>query len=257
MLSSLAVHLLPSNWPSPRSEDAESCGNHPEAVDSLTGATRLWSTPQSFDATGIERSPEALARAKEKGGCANLREEVALWATPNSRDEKNPRSRETAKVRKSELGWTIDLNDQAAFWQTPATDSFRSWGGDRKDEMGLDQQSRFWTTPRASDPQTGHHYSNAMTGKSLSMDVSSFPPDQPTTKPGANCWCSAPGCGQRSHKRRLNPYFVEALMGLPLNWTSTTARTGSEPSGMPSARSREPLRSSNCSEESEARGEFG
>jgi hypothetical protein len=32
-------------------------------------------------------------------------------------------------------------------WQTPATDSFRSRGGPRKNEMGLDQQSRFWKTP--------------------------------------------------------------------------------------------------------------
>lgn len=61
------------SWPTARAEDAESCGNHPDAMDSLTGAVRQW--------------------------------------------------------------------------QTPATDSFRSRGGDRRDEMGLDQQARFWTTP--------------------------------------------------------------------------------------------------------------
>lgn len=67
-----------SFWPSTRSEDVESCGNHPGATDSLTGAVRTWGTPR-------------------------------------------------------------------------ATDSFRSRSGDRKDEMGLDQQSRFWTTPQAHD----------------------------------------------------------------------------------------------------------
>lgn len=36
-------------------------------------------------------------------------------------------------------------------WQTPGTDSFRSRGGDRKDEMGLDQQARRWGVPWASD----------------------------------------------------------------------------------------------------------
>lgn len=36
-------------------------------------------------------------------------------------------------------------------WQTPAVDSFRSRGGDRKDEMGLDQQARFFPTPTARD----------------------------------------------------------------------------------------------------------
>src|SRR6185295_15408461 len=37
---------------------------------------KLWPTPQAFDATDIRRSPEALARAKKNGGCANLREVV-------------------------------------------------------------------------------------------------------------------------------------------------------------------------------------
>jgi hypothetical protein len=54
--------------------------------------------------------------------------------------------------RKLDQGWTIDLNDQATLWQAPATDSFRSRGGDRKDEMGLDQQARLmWGTPTAGD----------------------------------------------------------------------------------------------------------
>jgi DNA (cytosine-5)-methyltransferase 1 len=38
----------------------------------------MWPTPQSFDATAIKRSPEALARAKTKGWCANLREAVEV-----------------------------------------------------------------------------------------------------------------------------------------------------------------------------------
>ena len=68
-----------SHWPTPRSEDSESAGNHPGARDSLTGVMREW--------------------------------------------------------------------------QTPGTDSFRSRGGERKDEMGLDQQARSlaWATPSAHD----------------------------------------------------------------------------------------------------------
>ena len=59
--------------------------------------------------------------------------------------------------RKQELGREEsgggDLQAQAEqLWQTPATDSFRSRGGDRKDEMGLDQQARIaWPTPAARD----------------------------------------------------------------------------------------------------------
>jgi len=46
----------------------------------------------------------------------------------------------------------IDLEGAAELWQTPAVDSFRSRGGDRKDEMGLDQQARIaWSTPASRD----------------------------------------------------------------------------------------------------------
>lgn len=42
------------------------------------------------------------------------------------------------------------LEGMSSDWQTPGTDSFRSRGGDRVDEMGLDQQARAgaWPTPR-------------------------------------------------------------------------------------------------------------
>ena len=140
-----------SSWPTPRSEDSESCGNHPGAVDSLTGATRQ-------------------------------------WATPNCRDDHNPSTPDSPRTqRKLEQGWTIDLNEQAAWWQTPATDSFRCRGGDRKNEMGLDQQAR------TSDyfhpaPETPPHGSESL-------------PTSPTSR------------------RRLNPNFVDWLMSLPPGWT--------------------------------------
>lgn len=38
-----------TNWPSPRAEDSESCGNHPEANDSLTGTVESWATPRAND----------------------------------------------------------------------------------------------------------------------------------------------------------------------------------------------------------------
>ena len=46
----------------------------------------------------------------------------------------------------------IDLEGAAELWQTPAVDSFGSRGGDRKDEMGSDQQARIaWVTPASRD----------------------------------------------------------------------------------------------------------
>jgi len=41
-------------WPTPRAEDSECCGNHPNAQDSLTGVTRndTWATPAARDMKG-------------------------------------------------------------------------------------------------------------------------------------------------------------------------------------------------------------
>jgi hypothetical protein len=44
---------------------------------------KSWGTPSCMD-TLPPRSAEALARAKLKGGCKNLREEVHQWATPRA-----------------------------------------------------------------------------------------------------------------------------------------------------------------------------
>lgn len=55
---------------------------------SLGAAVIHWPTPQAFDANTINRSPEALERAKTLGGCSNLREHPEIWATPQARDWK-------------------------------------------------------------------------------------------------------------------------------------------------------------------------
>lgn len=83
-------------WPSPRAEDSESCGNHPEATDSLTGATKNWPTPNASMMNDGE-SPESFQaradRLKEKhhntnGAGRPLAVAAAAWPTPNSRDHK-------------------------------------------------------------------------------------------------------------------------------------------------------------------------
>lgn len=39
----------------------------------------------------------------------------------------------------------------ASKWQTPGTDSFRTRGGERSDEAGLDRQAKLWATPPTQD----------------------------------------------------------------------------------------------------------
>jgi len=211
---SMSLLSTAERWPSPRSEDAESCGNHPGATDSLTGAVGQWSTPKV-------NCGEHPGRIKHKPG------------------------------------QELHLDIQANNWQTPATDSFRSRGGDRKDEQGLDQQARLWTTPQAHDsaggnPKRVRRHGTKHGCANLADDVMLWrTPDAPgsggprnrqnsignghqvtiaeqaehfslpaptTPTPGAKCWCGDPGCGRQSHKRKLNPLFVTFLMNWPVWW---------------------------------------
>ena len=126
------------------------------------------------------------------------------------------------------------IRDRAELWQTPATDSFRSRGGDRKDEMGLDQQARMFPTPASRDFRTP----NSKAGKDRGMGAKGeqlqnfvehlFPsvslPDQqtPAGPPSSETTpLSVPALPstKTEEKRRLNPRFVEWLMGFPVSWT--------------------------------------
>src|ERR1035437_114273 len=77
-------------WPSPRSEDSESCGQHPGATDSLNATAKLWTTPQAHDLTergaGQQPTPEAGnacragdARLGPTAAAANWREPATRW----------------------------------------------------------------------------------------------------------------------------------------------------------------------------------
>jgi hypothetical protein len=111
-----------------------------------------------------------------------------------------------------------DLLEQAEHWQTPAQDSFRSRGGERKDEMGLDQQARFFPTRGARDYRTPNSKSyqdrgGGMKGEQLPNFVAHSlpaPPIQDGLKSSEK---------DRTSRRRLNPRFVEWLMGFPIGWT--------------------------------------
>lgn len=114
-----------SSWPTARAEDSECCENHPGAQDSLGGATRNWTSPNARDADKWHN------RSADEGKQQNLSGQTHHWKTPHA-------------MGNLDASGKIQLANQAVeeLWQTPQVDSFRSRGGDRKDEMGLDQQAR-------------------------------------------------------------------------------------------------------------------
>lgn len=219
-----------SSWPSPRSEDSESAANHPGAVDSLTGAAKLWTTPQTHDQAG--GNPNRVRRKGTEHGCANLADDVTAWSTPSAHDGRRPGSDAASTQgrnlkREVEELWQTPADDVTQ-WQTPATDSFRSRGGDRKDEMGLDQQARaFPPLCHSSPPVRGWVIlARSMTSESFTLEAlselgNSIKRNSPTQCDGSPSSTAGPGSRRPSMKRKLNAYFVELLMAFPTGWTST------------------------------------
>jgi hypothetical protein len=182
-----------ANWPTPRSEDSESCGNHPGAVDSLTGATRQWATPDANTWKG--GNPERVGRFGTKHGGANLADDVTLWRTP---DVPNG-------------GRTMSAEYVAA---NGATDK-------GKRQVGLKNQAKYselaWSTPKARDSKSEEGEAGMMR-QSPDLNVIAchfFRPAPQTPPPGSESSPNAP-----TSRRRLNPNFVDWLMALPPGWTA-------------------------------------
>jgi hypothetical protein len=248
-ISSLQVKV--QTWPTPRSEDSESCGNHPGAMDSLTGATRNWTTPTDTERSGQgERNkslrldaaqwktphgmnggrtlkPEEIAaKGKTENGKRQvcLENEVRNWATPNARDDRNPSQPEGVRsIRKREQGRTVDLNEQAAWWETPQAHDSNGGSQERVGRFGTEHGGRnladdvtAWPTPNACDGSkvSQNSHQGACLTRSAEAEFRYSHPDQATLTHGGASSPSAP-----TSRRRLNPSFVEWLMGWPLGWT--------------------------------------
>jgi hypothetical protein len=211
-------------WPTARAEDGESCGNHPGAVDSLTGATKNWKTPHGM--SNQWRTPNTRDHHLQGPRLDAEQRQITLcdqaekmWPTPNVPN--GGRTSNTSNYREDGSKQQVDLGAVAKMWQTPGTDSFRSCGGDRKDEMGLDQQARFFPTPASTDYRTPNTKPyNERKGKTKGEQLPNFvehclpSPLAPQTPDGLP---SSPH-GQTS-RRRLNCRFVEWLLGFPIGWT--------------------------------------
>jgi len=156
---------------------------------------KKWATPQVTDVRTDVRMPSERSAKAKKGGCKNLREEVMQpqnWPTATTRDWKDtnatvPPSR--AIPSKQTLGQRvayIGLQDRA-----------------KLNTNGKSQESQKWPTPRANKvhPQiteeNREHLANRKKSN-LEEDIAGH-------------------CGKATGK--LNPNWVEHLMGLPVGWT--------------------------------------
>lgn len=245
-----------------------------------------WPTASVADSRNLRnatagRHPDSTGHAGE-----TLCDAIQDWPTPNANPDapNNSLNRGNGQVRARLTSQC--LGQIASDWQTPATDSFRSRGGDRKDEQGLDQQARDWATPRTITGGKESKESKESRGAG-GMDLQQQAADWPTPNSGDGTRGTQEADGKRclllttrarefpilpavgtpqgslfslqdetpldigamssttghtlpphSETRKLNPFFVEYLMGwfpgstsalIDLGWAVTGLSTSPQP----------------------------
>lgn len=196
-------------WATPRAEDGESCGNHPGAKggDSLTGQTRFWPTPTAMDS---EQAGGSGAMGKTRGFSLDSRsrsfrpDPLTLMAGAPSfaSDETSRQPLETWSTPRSQCNIQNKKN-------LPPP----SQGG-RSSKPGLqDQIQKFdrehWSTPRAAGNRTSPRALTERTdggGGTAALSLEQQATGQILTS---------------NSKVKLNPQFVEWLMGWPIGWTGS------------------------------------
>lgn len=134
------------------------------ALPTAVSESLFWPTGTVGDAKRGDRSE--YCAADRKAGM-DLQTAANQWRTPDSPGSGGPRNRQGSIGH----GHQTTIGEQAEHWQTPATDSFRSRGGDRKNEMGLDQEARLWASPQARDHRSGETIENYGNARPLNEQV--------------------------------------------------------------------------------------
>ena len=178
---------------------------------------------------GMMRSGACSARPKPPrliGG-----KDFSSWPTPKA-------TQAGSLNRSSSGGPPQDLAVTARNWPTPQVDSFRSRGGNRIDEVGLDRMARTWPTPRASPNEnrgTKRVPSHGVThGKILSEEAIEWMKVAPASrdwKDGANPSANAPmnsPLGRQAPRSMMNgpQSSQQGQTSRPLWRTPATTNTG-------------------------------
>tara|TARA_Y100000593_G_scaffold29776_1_gene59023 strand:- start:10443 stop:10934 length:492 start_codon:yes stop_codon:yes gene_type:complete len=146
-----------------------------------------WATPQAMDGRSDVRKPEERSEKAKKGGCSNLREQVHNWATPNTMDHLPPKEGEAMQR---------------------LYDTHRK-GRTSPSNLREQVNPKSWPTPKARDWKGGMGTSKERQKRDLDKIV-----HLPNTRQDQE----KSSTSGKSHGR-LNPNWVEQLMGLPVGWT--------------------------------------
>lgn len=225
------------NWTTPKASDGEKGGPNMRGSKGdlpLPAQSAQWPTPDT-SRRGTEPPEQVIARRTASGaGGLPLQTAAEYWPTP------------TAAL--------MNDGEDPAQWQARA-DRLKAKGTNGNGAgMPLTVASAAWPTPAARDyrtPNSTSYQDRSGTSKGeqlVNFVAHHFSPPARLTEPGQTSSPQPRGSLQlsaskssampRPLSRRLNPFFVEWLMGWPLGWTSTTAQPVSSASATEWYRSR-------------------
>lgn len=192
--SSSSPSTGPTNGPTARAADAEGCGNHPGAMDSLSAVASMWDTPQAHDA-GSGRSQNNYNDPRHGAAC--LVNQTANWATPDANCHKGSAA----------PGQRVGQLDEQAEQLWARSHQVQGW------------VSMAWSI-------NSENFSDEI----LARLGSAIRPSEPTPCDGSKSSSSDPISLPQS-RRRLNEIFVEWLQGVPEGWTdfAPSATASSKP----------------------------
>lgn len=182
-----------------------------------------WGTPNAHDATGPLGAGFELTDHHYRPH--DLAKHAEQWSTPTPwQQNESPETWEARKARNLAKGYNgngmgTPLDQQVQQWQTPGTDSFRSRGLERKDEMGLDQQARNWQSPQSRD-----YLSGLIEPETAAKHVGSRPLNEEVLNWPSPRSEDSESCGN-------HPNATDSLRGAVGNWVTPHGAMGQEANG--------------------------
>ena len=194
---------------------AREWGRNWQTPNAAAEAPNLWLTPKTHDdGSSVERFRERMiergARAHQFSGLTQQAEHITRnWPTPQAHDSvggKTPEQVEEMRARTGAGVW--NLNEESVRvtrnWQTPSANEDAAGTLNGNMQHMLSHQAQEWAYgEKQIEAPTGAPSSGRPVPRTMRDGLASLLPDD---------WISS--------RLRLNPAFVEWLMGWPEGWTS-------------------------------------
>jgi hypothetical protein len=215
-----------ATWPTPTVQEAGKIGNQANH-----GQLALSNHPAIRGEVSRDKYEKSKHGQAAPASSSSLGSRQGLWPTPRANE---PDSDPNFAARNADRGAHCHgtLSSQTKQWATPRAnerDGTRTPNGNpKKDGIPLGMQAKQWATPAARDTQ-GKRGAAANARKGNPLDTLPNQMAQWGT-PTARDHKSGRGNEERQYKEltpmverqqsgKLNPRWVEALMGLPIGWT--------------------------------------